>query len=325
MSPMTLPDSSAAVRLVQVAPEYTNQRIDNFLFRILKGAPKSLIYRLLRKGQVRVNRRRTRPDYRLQPGDNIRIPPLRLGERDQPVRPPPRVLASLEQAILLEDSELLILDKPAGIAVHKGSGLAFGVIEALRVLRPRAPFLELAHRLDRDTSGCLVLAKTPQALRSIHADLQSGAVDKRYLVLAKGIWDRDDLEVSAPLGKVLRGGERMVTVSAEGKRALTRFKPVSRRDGATLLEAAIATGRTHQIRVHAAYLGHPVAGDAKYGDTQFNREMTHYGLRRLFLHAHSIAFNLDGRRIAVSAPLDEELRQVLERLASRDPRMDGCL
>ena len=323
MFPMTAPDPSASVRLVRVAPEYANQRIDNYLLRILKGVPKSLIYRLLRKGQVRVNRRRTRPDYRLQPDDTVRIPPLRLADRDQPAHLPPRVLATLEQAILREDAELLILNKPAGIAVHKGSGLDFGVIEALRVLRPRAPFLELAHRLDRDTSGCLVLAKTPLALRSIHGDLKSGAVDKRYLALVKGSWDQDELEVSLPLAKVLRGGERMITVNAQGKPALTRFKVISRFHGATLLEAAIATGRTHQIRVHAAYLGHPVAGDAKYGDTPFNREMARHGLRRLFLHAGSIAFDLDGRRIAASAPLDQHLKQVTERLASRDIRIDG--
>lgn len=308
--------SQSKVRIIEVPSAQAGQRIDNFLFRALKGAPKGLIYRILRKGEVRVNRGRIRPDYRLQTGDRIRIPPLRTSEkRGEPIIPR-TWLARLEQAILFEDDEILVLDKPSGIAVHAGSGLPFGVIEALRVLRPSAAYLELAHRLDRETSGCLLLAKAPTTLRAIHTALRNGALKKRYLTLVRGYWDQGVREVCAPLRKnVLRSGERVVKVAEEGgKQALTRFRSVSCRQSASLLEAEIATGRTHQIRVHAAHLGHPVAGDQKYGDADFNRMLAGLGLGRLFLHAHSITVPRDGREISVSAPLDDTLRQVLERL-----------
>lgn len=315
---MSIAEPQANVRFIDVSSEQGGQRIDNFLLRILKGVPKSRIYRILRKGEVRVNRSRVQPDYRVQVGDKVRIPPVRVAQEKTEVSPPWPILEQLGKAVLFEDRELLVLDKPAGLAVHKGSGLDFGLIEALRALRPQAPFLELAHRLDRDTSGCLVLTKTPTTLRAIQTAQQAGAVDKRYLVLVQGDWSQGTVEVTAPLRKnTLRGGERMVEVVEGGKPAHSRFRPLSRFGKASLLEVAIITGRTHQIRVHAAYAGHPVAGDSKYGDTQFNREMTHYGLRRLFLHAHSIRFSLGNREVAVSAPLGKELKDVLEQLEAK--------
>lgn len=316
---MNTPDFHAEVRLVEVSSDYAGQRIDNYLLRLLKGAPKSLIYRLLRTGQVRVNSARARPDRRLQAGDTIRIPPLRVSA-PRAVQPPPRLLERLEKSVLLEDREVLVLDKPAGLAVHKGSGLEFGLIEAVRALRPELAYLELVHRLDRETSGCLVLAKTPQALRTLHGALRLGAVDKGYLALVRGDWQRGTLEVSAPLDKILRGGERLMAVVDQGRPARTRFKPVSLLRRASLLEVTLATGRTHQIRVHAAHLDHPLAGDDKYGDPEFNREMSRYGLRRLFLHAHRVTLPLGGREVSVSAPLDEDLKSVLEQLENRHER-----
>ena len=302
------------VRFIEIACDYAGQRIDNFLLNTLKGVPKSRIYRILRKGEVRVNRARVRPDYRLQIGDQVRIPPLRESERTSPCVPK-AVLERLAAAIIWEDNDVLVLNKPAGIAVHKGSGLDFGVIEALRSLRPQAAFLELAHRLDRETSGCLVLAKSMAALRAIHVALQAGQMNKRYLALVSGRWNHGTAEVSAGLRKnVLRGGERMVEVVADGKPAHSFFRAVSFFRQASLVEVTITTGRTHQIRVHAAHCGHPVAGDAKYGDSEFNRWLARQGLKRLFLHAHSIYLPLDGREVSVSAPLDESFEKALDLL-----------
>jgi 23S rRNA pseudouridine955/2504/2580 synthase len=318
----TMPASApGGVRHLEVPPAHAGQRLDNFLLRELKGAPKSLVYRILRKGEVRLNGGRARPDCRLQTGDVVRVPPVRLGERDErPFRPPPGLAERLRSAVLYEDRDVLVLDKPAGLAVHKGSGLDYGVIEILRVLRPEEPFLELVHRLDRETSGCLALARTPAALRWIQEAFRAGRVEKRYLALARGYWNHGPREVNQPLRRnVLRGGERMVEVLDDGKPAQTRFRPVSLHKPASLLEVAITTGRTHQIRVHAAHVGHPLAGDEKYGDAAFNRLMAEqYGLRRLFLHAHSLDLPLSGRDIAVSAPLDVELKAMLNRLGSTD-------
>lgn len=303
------------VRFIEVSSHYHGQRIDNFLMRTLKGVPKSMIYRILRTGEVRVNRGRIRPDYRLQTGDVVRIPPLRISEDKGQTYIPQAVLERIHQAILWEDREILVFNKPAGIAVHKGSGVDFGIIEALRALRPDASYLELAHRLDRETSGCLILAKTPATLRAIQAAFHAGSIDKRYLALVRGHWKDGRREVSVPLRKnILRGGERMVEVNESGKLALSGFRPVNLFSRASLMEVEIGTGRTHQIRVHAAYIGYPIAGDEKYGNPQFNREMINYGLRRLFLHAHSIGFYLGDREVFVSAPLTGELKSVLERL-----------
>jgi 23S rRNA pseudouridine955/2504/2580 synthase len=307
--------AASDVRHLEIAPEYHGQRIDNFLLRTLKGVPKSKIYRILRTGEVRVNRGRIKPESRLQTGDQVRIPPLRTAvEKAQP-QPPPALLDQLQSAIVLETRDVLVINKPAGLAVHTGSGLSFGLIETLRVLRPGEKFLELIHRLDRATSGCLLIARTPDMLKKLHAALQTGAIDKRYLALLQGQWDHGTIEVSAPLRKnTLRGGERMVSVSEHGKTARSRFQPITITHEASLVEVRIATGRTHQIRVHAAYVGHPVAGDEKYGDSAFNRRLAKYGLKRLFLHAHSLSVDIDGREIAVSVPLDDELRKVMENL-----------
>ena len=307
--------TKSQVRFIEIAAEQHGQRIDNFLLRTLKGVPKSKVYNILRKGEVRVNRGRIKPDYRLQTGDTVRIPPVRVSATTI-AKPPQSILQQLADSVLYESDDVLIIDKPAGLAVHKGSGLDFGVIEALRVLRPDAPFLELVHRLDRETSGCLLLAKTPTALRQLNQVLKNGEVDKRYLTLVRGQWDYGEHQVNVPLRKnAVRGGERVVIVSEDGKSALSHFKPISLTGQTSLLEVTIATGRTHQIRVHAAYAGHPVAGDDKYGDAEFNQILSRVGLDRLFLHAHSLVLSLGGKEIAVNSPLGDELRRVLEKLS----------
>lgn len=310
----------AGVRLLQIGPEDAGQRIDNYLLRQLKGVPRSFIYRILRRGEVRVNRGRIKAEYRLKDGDQVRVPPVRTAA------PAPKAergdaTARLEQCILYEDERLLVIDKPAGMAVHGGSGVSFGVIETLRAARPQATFLELVHRLDRETSGCLLIAKKRSELRRLHELLRAGRVEKRYLALVLGRWQTGERRVDAPLRKnQLRGGERIVTVTAEGKAADTLFRPLDIRTRASLMEIALGTGRTHQIRVHSAHVGHPLAGDEKYGDGEFNRQMRGLGLKRLFLHAHSIAYGDpdSGREIHVSSPLPEELRAVLDRLSAGD-------
>jgi 23S rRNA pseudouridine955/2504/2580 synthase len=311
-----LSPQTPSVRIIEVSTENAGQRIDNFLLRMLKGVPKSVIYRILRKGEVRVNRSRTRPDYRLQAGDQVRIPPLRMADPSAPVFPPQTVLTQLEQAILYEDQDLLIINKPPGLAVHKGSGLSFGVIDALRLLRPTAPSLQLAHRLDRDTSGCLILAKNLVTLRAIHTTLQEGTLEKCYLALVKGHWQHGTLHFSMPLRKSLRGQERVVKTASDGKPAETGFQPISLFQQASLLKIVLTTGRTHQIRVHASCLEHPVAGDNKYGEVHFNQTMAGFGLNRLFLHAHSLDLPLGHRLISVNAPLDQDLKRVIEKLES---------
>ena len=271
--------SVSRVRLVSVSAEEAGERIDNFLSRHLKGVPRSHIYRILRRGEVRVNRGRIPPRYKVQAGDTVRIPPVRL----QPTRtrvPPPERLAEITGQVLFENSRVLVLNKPAGIAVHGGSGLSYGVIEALRALHPEAPYLELVHRLDRDTSGCLMIARRRSALRELHAQLREGRVTKHYLALVRGVLQGAQ-RVDAPLRKNrLQGGERIVRVQADGKPAATVFRPVSRHRETTLVEAILETGRTHQIRVHAAHIDHPLAGDEKYGDAQFNRRMKEHGLKQ---------------------------------------------
>ncbi len=309
--------SHPKVRQVSVTAEEAGQRIDNFLARHLKGVPRSHIYRILRRGEVRVNSGRIKAQYKVCAGDTVRIPPVRVATTAAPrkVRVPPGGLAG---HILFENARCLVLNKPAGMAVHGGSGVSQGVIEVLRAERPAAPYLELAHRLDRDTSGCLVIARRRSFLRAFHEQLRSGTVEKYYLALVAGEWAGGERTVEAPLRKnTLQGGERIVRVDAAGKTALTVFRPVDRFRGATLVEAVLHTGRTHQIRVHATHIGHPLAGDAKYGNRTFNTEMREAGLRRMFLHAHRVAFSdPDGAVIDISAPLDEDLRAVLERLES---------
>jgi len=308
---------SGGVSYLTVDEEHAGRRIDNFLGRILKGVPKVRVYRMLRRGEVRVNGGRVGQDYRLEAGDRIRIPPHRqnLGSTG-PAKPSAGLQAVLRQNVLLESDALLILDKPAGLPVHGGSGVAFGVIEALRSMRPDLGYLELAHRLDRDTSGCLVLAKQPRTLRALHELFRGDGVEKRYRLLAAGRWDVHERLVAESLRKnVALSGERMVQVTEEGKLARTVFTALELFPDATLMEARLLTGRTHQIRVHAAHAGHPLAGDAKYGDADFNRRLRALGLQRLFLHAASVCLQLPGQgHVAVEAPLPEALSEVLERL-----------
>jgi 23S rRNA pseudouridine955/2504/2580 synthase len=305
-----------AVQHVQISEDAAGQRLDNFLLAQLKGVPKSHIYRLLRKGEVRVNKGRAKPDYRLEAGDIVRLPPVR---RRDPGSMPPRGRSAglrLEAHILHEDDRLLVLDKPSGIAVHGGSGLSHGVIEALRAARPEAPYLELIHRLDRETSGCLLIAKRRSMLRALHGLLREGRVEKRYLALVKGRWDLGEVKLEDRLRKHLRGGERMVTVDESGKSAASIFRPVEIGSAASLLEVRIMTGRTHQIRVQAAEAGHALAGDQRYGDRDYNRKMQALGLERLFLHAASVGWEdpASGEWRMFSAPLPEDLREVLSRL-----------
>ena len=319
-SRMTNPSSPiTAVQLLEVAPELAGQRIDNFLRTQLKGVPKTLIYRILRKGEVRVNKGRIKPEYKLQAGDIVRVPPLRLPERDEPVPLAQGLLDRLEAAIVFEDKALIVINKPAGIAVHGGSGLNFGVIEAFRQLRPDAKELELVHRLDRDTSGLLMIAKKRSMLRHLHTELRGDGIDKRYMALVRGHWATAKKQVNAPLLKsTLRSGERMVEVNDEGKEALTIFR-VLRRFGefATLIEAKPVTGRTHQIRVHALHAGHEIAGDSKYGDEDFTREIRDMGGKRLFLHAYSLRVPLpEGGELLLEAPVDEVWARTLERLGA---------
>lgn len=308
-------------RHVSVAAEQAEQRLDNFLLRELKGVPKGHVYRLLRTGQVRVNGRRAKPDYRIAGGDEIRIPPLRQSEPGPQVRPGSRQQAVLQAAIVHEDEFLLALNKPAGWAVHGGSGVSLGVIEALRAMRPGDRHLELVHRLDRDTSGCLLVARKPAALRALHAALRTGQVDKRYLALLAGVWSGGPRQVRVALQKnVLQSGERMVKVAEDGREAESHFQPIRRFRDATLMEAAIRTGRTHQIRVHAAHLGHPVLGDEKYGAREANRHFRALGLKRMFLHAASLGFvhPATGVPMQVIAPLDAQLQALLDRLEPID-------
>lgn len=311
------PSQTSGVQMLEVAPELAGQRIDNFLRTQLRGVPKTLIYRILRKGEVRVNKGRVKPEYKLQAGDLVRVPPLRLAERDEPEPLAQGLLERLEAAIVYEDKALIVLNKPAGIAVHGGSGLSYGVIEALRQLRPDAKELELVHRLDRDTSGLLMIAKKRSMLRHLHQALRGDGVDKRYMALVRGRWETAKKQVNAPLLKnTLRSGERMVEVTEDGKEALTLFRVLRRfGDFATLVEARPVTGRTHQIRVHARHAGHSIAGDSKYGDEEFTREIRELGGKRLFLHAYALRVPLpDGGELALEAPVDEVWTRTLEKL-----------
>jgi 23S rRNA pseudouridine955/2504/2580 synthase len=316
--------TSRAARIVEIDPGRDGQRIDNFLMAQLKGVPRSHVYRLLRTGQVRVNRGRIKPTYRLKEGDQVRIPPVDAGGPDgPPVKVSPGLVAGLAGAVLYEDDDLMILDKPAGVAVHGGSGLRFGLIEALRALRPDCPGIQLVHRLDRDTSGCLLVAKDRRLLPALQALFrEDGRVEKRYLALVKGRWAGGGRTVDLRLNRGrLRSGERMVQVDADGGRAaVTRFIPQQRFLEATLVEARLGTGRTHQIRVHAAGIGHPLAGDDRYGDDAFNRRLRALGLKRIFLHAHYLGFAhpRHGQEVAVSCQLPENLKLVLDRIDEKD-------
>ncbi|HTM63482.1 MAG TPA: RluA family pseudouridine synthase [Gammaproteobacteria bacterium] len=298
------------VKYYTVTADEEGQRIDNYLINKLKGMPKSRIYRILRKGEVRVNKKRTSPSYKLEEGDEVRVPPVFLEEKAKQVAPSKTTQQLLSERILYEDEYFLIINKPAGMSVHAGSTVRVGVVEALRHLYPKLVNLELAHRLDSETTGCLILAKRKKILREVHELLREGKVTKIYWALTKGKWARGERRVDLPLHKDYRdGGKHVVEVNKHGKSALTVFSPIEEFADASLMEVKLYTGRTHQIRVHAAHQGHPLAGDDRYGDLEFNKLARQRGLKRMFLHARSIEFTLPSlnKHITVSAPLDDEL------------------
>jgi 23S rRNA pseudouridine955/2504/2580 synthase len=303
------------VTLRTITADEAGQRVDNFLMRHFKTVPRSRVYRLLRKGEVRINRKRVDAEYRIQEGDEIRLPPVRIDAGDEQRAPSSSLLELIERAVIFQDKHLLVIDKPAGVAVHGGSGMSFGVIEALRASRPRET-LELVHRLDRDTSGCLLVARDRTTLTALHALIRNGGMHKTYLGLVAGSWQLGTKRIDAPLATDNREhGERHVRVAAAGKDSVSVFKPVQFFGSlATLMEIDIPTGRTHQIRVHASFAGHPLLGDDKYGDRDRNAELKHHGLKRTFLHAQSVAFEWPGSGVPfhASAPLPSELAAVLD-------------
>ena len=319
---MTRSDTPTApgpgARTVRVPEDRDGQRLDNFLLGQLKGAPRSLVYKLVRSGQVRVNGGRAKAERKLAAGDEVRIPPVRLGEPSDKGSPPAGFLKAMEAAIVFEDARLLALNKPSGVASHGGSGISFGAIETMRALRPEQS-LELVHRLDRDTSGLLVMAKKRSALTELQALMrEEGGIAKRYLALLTGRMPDGVMTVDAPLHIGLRqGGERHVQVNAAGKPSLSHFRVLERKGGQSYCEVRIETGRTHQIRVHSQHIGHPIAGDDKYGDVDANKRLREQvGLKRMFLHASTLEFALDGGKAPyfLNAPLVPELIDVLDRL-----------
>jgi 23S rRNA pseudouridine955/2504/2580 synthase len=305
---------------LEVGEDAAGQRIDNFLLKIAKGVPKSHIYRILRSGEVRVNRGRVGPEYRLEVGDRVRVPPMRTAApvaTNAPARTFP---------IVFEDDALMVVDKPAGTAVHGGSGVSFGVIEQLRSARPEARFLELAHRLDRETSGLLLVAKKRSALTRLHQLFRDGGISKRYLVLVRGKWRNELQNVRLPLEKYLTAdGERRVSVAADGKSAHSVVRLLARWQNFSLVEVELKTGRTHQIRVHLQHLGFPLAGDDKYGDFALNRDLQRVGLKRMFLHAARVEFPhpLSESPVSLSAPLPPELAGFLGRIDDNETREHG--
>lgn len=301
------------VRKVRIDDEQAGQRIDNFLRRELPGVPKSRVYRILRKGEVRVNGGRVRAEYKLQSGDEVRVPPVRVRPEGQP--PASGAMRDLTDRVLFEDKLLLVIDKPSGVAVHGGSGISHGVIEILRAARPELRDLSLVHRLDKETSGCLVLAKRRSMLRNLHEKFRQGIVEKNYLALGIGDWQYGDYTVDAPLLVTHRqGGERYVVVRDDGKSAKTRIK-LSRTYGKfSLLQCRPFSGRTHQIRVHLQSLEHPIAGDARYGDVDINKRAAKHGLKRMFLHAQSISFpDEHGNELHFTSPLADDLQRFLDK------------
>jgi 23S rRNA pseudouridine955/2504/2580 synthase len=313
--------SKDSVTWLEVGDEAEGQRIDNYLLRIAKGVPKSHIYRILRSGEVRVNKGRIAAEYRLQIGDRLRVPPMRTAERPSQAAVPAR-----EFALAYEDEALIVVDKPAGTAVHGGSGVSFGVIEQLRRARPLAKLLELAHRLDRETSGLLVVAKKRVALTRLHDMFRDGAIAKRYLALVKGSWRNELQHVRLPLHKYLTTeGERRVSVNVEGKTAHSIVRLVARWENFSLVEVELKTGRTHQIRVHLSHLGFPIAGDDKYGDFPLNKALQKAGLGRMFLHAAKLALPhpLSNEPLVLESPLPPDLRSFIDQLEKNEKREYG--
>ena len=315
------PSGKQAAQLIEVDEGSAGQRLDNFLHKSLKGAPQSLVYRIIRSGEVRVNKGRAGPDTRLALADRVRVPPIELAVAAPTGAVPGAMRAGQDFRVLFEDQTLLAIDKPAGVAVHAGSGLRFGVIEAMRAARPQAKFLELVHRLDRDTSGVLLLAKTRAALVAMHALLREGRIDKRYLALARGVWPHEAKHhiQSALASYVMQGGEKRVEATDRaGAKEAHSVVSIARRFGdATLLNVQIKTGRTHQIRVHLSSCGHPIVGDDKYGDFAHNRLVAKSGFKRMFLHAARLSFvhPQDGTRVRIEAPLAHDCDAYLAGLA----------
>ncbi len=318
--PKKLPENEVSFQKVQyltIDADHADRRIDNFLFNFLKNIPKGRVYKMLRKGEVRVNKKRIKTNYRLIVGDQVRIPPVFIEENVE-LKIPLRVIEQLEASTLYEDDAFLIINKPSGIPVHAGSGLSFGIIEAMRSMpKFKDSYIELAHRLDRETSGCLILVKQPLVLRQMNKLIKDNKMSKHYLTLVDGIWEGSSQMVDAPLSKnTMRGGERVVQVNKSGKSALTELQLQKRYSASSLLNVTLHTGRTHQIRVHCAHIGMPIAGDNKYGNDGFNKTMKTFGLKRLFLHASHLSFELENfDRITVEAPLSEELQRVLTSLS----------
>ncbi len=316
-------ENKPKVRFFTIDADESGQRIDNYLVKTLKGVPKSMIYRLLRKGEIRVNKKRTKPEYKIVAEDIVRVAPIRVSEKTNTVSTQLNIVSNLESQIVYEDEVLLVINKPSGMAVHGGSGLSFGVIEALRALRPNTKMLELVHRLDRDTSGCLVVAKKRSALRNLHEQLRKKNVQKYYQALVKGRWSTKVTKVTEGLKKNdLKSGERVVVVdNINGKESETRFKVIQNYDGATLVRAFPVTGRTHQIRVHCQVKGHPIACDPKYGAEDFDIRMKELGLKRMFLHAASIEFThpRTEQRLKIEAPLEKALEHALKQLTKAKP------
>lgn len=302
---------------VEIDESRAGQRIDNFLITELKGVPKTRVYRIVRKGEVRVNKGRVGPDYKLQTGDVVRVPPIRVAEETEGPSPQLAKVKELESFIVYEDEGLIVMNKPSGLAVHGGSGLAFGAIEGLRALRPKAKFLELVHRLDRDTSGLLLVAKKRATLLALQEQLREKSLQKRYLCLVQGKWSASCKDVTVALVKnELKSGERIVRVSKDGKAAHTSFRVVRRFKDCTLIEASPHTGRTHQIRVHTQHAGHPIIGDPKYGTAEANALFAERGIKRLFLHAAELTFELPGMTapLTLRAELDNSLKAALDGL-----------
>jgi 23S rRNA pseudouridine955/2504/2580 synthase len=307
--------TSPKVTYVEITEENSDQRLDNFLITHLKGVPKSYVYRIVRKGEVRVNKGRVDVKYRLVIGDMIRIPPVRVAAKNEDTFVNPSLKEALQNNILFEDEHFFILNKPAGFAVHGGSGISSGIIEGLRLVRPEARFLELVHRLDKDTSGCLLIAKKRSALRLLHELFRDDEIRKTYLALLAGQWARKKLIINAPLQKnINKGGERMVVISQSGKPAETELRRLKLFRDSTLVEASPKTGRTHQIRVHAASMGHAIVGDERYGLDEINRNFKSRGHKRLFLHAETLQFThpVTGALIKVSATLPLQLDNLLK-------------
>ena len=312
-----------SVQFVTIDEAHAGQRIDNYFVTLLKGVPKSHIYRILRKGEVRVNKGRIKPTYKLKVGDVVRIPPIRVSEAKSIPETLPGPLARLKESIIYEDKDLIVLNKPAGIAVHGGSGISLGVIESMRVLFPLAKRMELVHRLDRATSGCLLIAKKASVLKDLHQQIREDKMQKSYVTLLKGQITEKKIKIDEPIRKfVTKSGERMVKVSEDGKESTTIFYPKQVFSepgrGATLVDVKLITGRTHQIRVHSLHFDHPVAGDDKYGDEYFNEQMKKMGLKRMFLHARSLRFKhpVTGEIMNPVAPLDDQLTNVIKKLSN---------